>query len=158
MTDFVSKVVEFNEIAGTKAEFNVQKLSLYIGLILEEAQEMIAEVLKHAETTEQKFSIGQLSQMLDGMSGTFKKDLWHDVVAKVDRKEILDAAVDIAVVSIGAGICVGSDIKSALNEVADNNLSKFPLVDGVRTVLKDDNGKVMKPEGYKKPELAQFLL
>lgn len=153
MTDFVSKVVEFNEVAGTKAEFNARKLGLYIGLILEETQELVREVAAISKDPELNTFAAHLTSFADD----FKKGKYDAATYEIDRTEILDAAVDIAVVSIGAGISVGSDISGALNEVADNNLSKFPLVDGVRTVLKDANGKVMKPEGYQKPQLSQFL-
>lgn len=154
MTDFVSKVVEFNEVAGTKAEFNNRKLGLYIGLILEETQELVREVVRHAGNDE---NLEIFSAQLSSFATDFKLGIYDNYINEVDRTEILDAAVDIAVVSIGAGISVGSDIAGALNEVADNNLSKFPIIDGVRTVLKDANGKVMKPEGYQKPQLSQFL-
>lgn len=150
MSNFVNKVKEFNSIAGTKEEFNIRKCALYTGLILEEVAELLNSYKGIPESLE-------LAKTVDMMATRFKSGDFDSKVNSIDREEALDAAVDIAVVSIGQGISVGADIVGACNEVADNNLSKFPIVDGVRTVLKDANGKVRKPDSYKPPELKQFL-
>jgi hypothetical protein len=147
--DFVRKVQLFNAIAGTKEEFNQRKAAMYVGLILEEVAEMIESFknescegrVKEFNEIAMKFKSGELDYLLDN----------------VDRVEFLDAAVDIAVVALGAGISIGGDIDKACNKVADNNLEKFPLVNGVHTVLKDENGKVRKPEGYKSVNLEDCI-
>ena len=89
------------------------------------------------------------------------------LVSGMDRVEALDAAVDIAVVGLGQGIAVGADIVGACDAVAENNLSKFPLKTiwnftfpfrhQVHTVLKDENGKVKKPPGFKSVVLTPFI-
>lgn len=150
MTDFVNKVKEFNTTAGTLEEFNPRKCALYTGLILEEVEELLeaynAPVFDEIRSKIVMFANG------------FKAGAYDKIVENGDRVGILDAAVDIAVVAVGQAISVGSDAEGACNHVADNNLTKFPLVDGVRTVLKDANGKVKKPADYVGPQLEQFLV
>lgn len=151
--EFVEKIVIFNEIAGTKQEYDTKKVGLYVALVLEEVNEMLESL--GAEETE-------LSEMIERYRFTFKNGGFNEeietaLLSKEKRVEFLDAACDIAVVSLGAGIAVGGDVLGACNAVMENNLSKFPLVDGVHTVLRDDSGKVMKPEGFKSVELNQFI-
>ena len=155
MSDFINKVVLFNEIAGTTAEFNTRKLALYMGLILEETQEMIREVANISGDEE----LVRFSTTLEKFATEFKRGDYDLAVANVNRKEVLDAAVDIAVVSVGAGISVGADIAGACMHIANNNLSKYNYnaLTGEYIVLKDINGKIMKPANYQKPELGQFL-
>jgi predicted HAD superfamily Cof-like phosphohydrolase len=148
--DFVQKVKNFNQIAGTIEEFNPAKISLYTALILEEVGELIESY--------NSVKLKPLAELLDGYSTAFKQGLYNDVIPTVDRVEFLDASVDIAVVSIGAGISIGADIEGACHHVADNNLTKFPIIDGVRTVLKDPvSGKVKKPDNYIGPNLEPFI-
>lgn len=149
MTDFVEKVKLFNRIAGTQEEFNSHKCALYTGLILEETAELI-----HAYGSA---DLNELWSMLVQESNAFKNGTYDHLTENMDRQEALDAAVDIAVVSIGQGISVGADISGACHEVADNNLQKYEFRDGQHIVIKDEHGKVRKPPGYKPPELAQFL-
>lgn len=148
--DFIQKVKEFNEIAGTFEEFDEKKISLYTALILEEVGELIESF--------GSVKLKPLSDLLAGYSTAFKQGLYNEVISGVDRVEYLDASVDIAVVSVGAGISIGSDIEGACHHVADNNLTKFPIIDGVRTVLKDPvSGKVKKPDNYVGPNLEPFI-
>lgn len=149
MTHFVEKVKEFNEISGTKEEFNPRKTALYTGLILEEVAELIASYRDDGLT--------HFMQTIEAYSAKFKAGDFDKSTETMNRVEALDAAVDIAVVALGQGISVGGDIVGACDAVAENNLSKFPLVDGVRTVLKDENGKVRKPPGYKPVDLTPFI-
>jgi hypothetical protein len=149
--DFVEKVKLFNSIAGTNEEFNVRKSALYVGLIFEE----LGEMLESLNTKE--FDLWTTS--LDDMSTRFKSgeyDGYFDANV-MDRVEFLDASVDIAVVSLGAGIAIGGDIVNACHAVADNNLTKFPIVNNEYTVLRDENGKIKKPDGYKSVELTEFV-
>lgn len=149
--DFVQKVKLFNEIAGTKEEFDSRKIGLYIGLIAEEFGELI-QSLNHSDWLDTVMYFDELSEGFK--SGRFDEYIEAEAFNKV---EALDACVDICVVSLGGGIAVGADIEGACNAVADNNLTKFPLVDGVHTVLRDDNGKVKKPEGYSSVQLNEFI-
>ena len=67
----------------------------------------------------------------------------------------LDAMIDILVVTIGAIHSMGADAEGAWNEVMRSNLAKIDPDSG--TVLKREDGKVLKPEGWTAPELSLFL-
>lgn len=95
-----------------------------------------------------------------------------------DRVELLDAAVDMWVVVSGLLQkleAMGYNVEEALQRVTDNNLTKFPSTannamnswnaDYEPTfnkkhqvlVLKDKNGKVRKPDGYKSVDLSDLV-
>ena len=76
-------------------------------------------------------------------------------VAQGDRVEELDALIDILVVTVGAIHSMGADAEGAWNEVMRTNLAKIDPITG--KVRKREDGKVLKPEGWSSPELAQFL-
>ncbi len=72
-----------------------------------------------------------------------------------DLVEVLDALADIGYILAGTIINHGMQhiYDDAFDEVHRSNMAK--LVDG--KVLRRDDGKVMKPEGWQPPNLAQFL-
>ena len=72
-----------------------------------------------------------------------------------DLVEVLDALADIGYILAGTIINHGMQhiYDDAFNEVHRSNIAK--LVDG--KVLRREDGKVMKPEGWTPPQLAQFL-
>ena len=78
-----------------------------------------------------------------------------DAVAANDTVEQLDALVDILVVTMGAIRAGGFDGEGAWKEVMDTNFAKIDPVTG--KVRKREDGKVLKPEGWKAPELAPFI-
>ena len=70
------------------------------------------------------------------------------------RKELLDGGIDLIVTVIGLLRGAGMDIVGGYNEVMRSNLTKIGA-DG--KVVKNNLGKVIKPEGYRKPELEPFV-
>tara|TARA_B100001996_G_scaffold382114_1_gene373094 strand:- start:1251 stop:1661 length:411 start_codon:yes stop_codon:yes gene_type:complete len=72
-----------------------------------------------------------------------------------DLVEVLDALADIGYILAGTIINHGmQDIyDDAFNEVHRSNMAK--LVDG--KVIRREDGKVLKPDGWQPPQLAQFL-
>jgi predicted HAD superfamily Cof-like phosphohydrolase len=78
-----------------------------------------------------------------------------DAVAANDRVEQLDALVDILVVTMGAIRAGGFDGEGAWKEVMDTNFAKIDPVTG--KVRKREDGKVLKPEGWKAPQLDKFV-
>ncbi len=72
-----------------------------------------------------------------------------------DKVEQLDALVDILVVTMGAIRAAGWDGEGAWKEVMDTNFAKIDPNTG--KVRKREDGKVLKPEGWKAPELEKFL-
>ena len=78
-----------------------------------------------------------------------------EAVAADDKVEQLDALVDILVVTMGAIRAGGFDGEGAWKEVMDTNFAKIDPETG--KVRKREDGKVLKPEGWKAPELAPFI-
>ena len=72
-----------------------------------------------------------------------------------DDVERLDGCMDLIWVTLGYCIAKGYDIKGAWQEVADSNLAKIDSKTG--KVLKNHQGKVMKPEGWVAPNLKRFV-
>jgi predicted HAD superfamily Cof-like phosphohydrolase len=69
--------------------------------------------------------------------------------------DTLDALIDILVVTVGAIHSMGADAEGAWIEVMRSNFAKIDPASG--KVLKRADGKVLKPEGWKPPELARYL-
>lgn len=78
-----------------------------------------------------------------------------EAVNNTDNKEALDALVDILVVTIGAIHSMGADGEGAWKEVMRTNFAKIDKETG--KVRKREDGKVLKPVGWRPPELGQFL-
>ena len=79
----------------------------------------------------------------------------HEALEANDRVEQLDALVDILVVTMGAIRAGGFDGEGAWEEVMKTNFAKIDPETG--KVRKREDGKVLKPEGWKAPELAPFI-
>jgi predicted HAD superfamily Cof-like phosphohydrolase len=82
-------------------------------------------------------------------------DELEEAIQDNDKVEQLDALVDILVVTMGAIRAAGWDGEAAWKEVMDTNFAKIDPTTG--KVIKREDGKVLKPEGWKAPELAQFI-
>ena len=79
----------------------------------------------------------------------------REAIAAGDAVETLDALVDILVVTIGAINSMGADGEGAWREVMATNFNKIDRRTG--KVLRREDGKVLKPEGWEPPQLAKFL-
>ena len=78
-----------------------------------------------------------------------------EAVIENDRVEQLDALVDILVVTMGAIRAGGFDGEGAWKEVMDTNFAKIDPTTG--KVIKREDGKVLKPEGWTAPNLTKFI-
>ena len=76
-------------------------------------------------------------------------------VVQRDRVEQLDALIDIMVVTIGAINSMGANGEGAWKEVMRTNFAKIDAETG--KVRKREDGKVLKPEGWKPPKLDSYL-
>lgn len=74
-------------------------------------------------------------------------------IGGINHIELLDALCDQIVTATGVAYMMGFDIEGALKEVIRSNNSK--MVDG--NFEFDDNGKIMKPDSYSKPDLTPFI-
>ena len=69
--------------------------------------------------------------------------------------EVLDALIDILVVTIGAIHSAGYDAEGAWKEVMSTNFAKIDKETG--KVRKREDGKVLKPVGWTPPDLKPYL-
>ena len=72
-----------------------------------------------------------------------------------DMEAELDALIDILVVTIGAIHSAGFDAEGAWKEVMSTNFAKIDKKTG--KVIKREDGKVLKPDGWTPPNLKDFL-
>jgi predicted HAD superfamily Cof-like phosphohydrolase len=79
----------------------------------------------------------------------------NQAIIDKDRVEMLDALIDMLVVTIGAIHSMGADAEGAWKEVMRTNFTKIDHETG--KVRKREDGKVLKPQGWTAPELGQFL-
>lgn len=72
-----------------------------------------------------------------------------------DDVETLDACFDMIWVIIGYMLSKGYDVEGAWDEGAKSNLAKIDDVTG--KVIKRADGKVLKPEGWQKPDFSKYI-
>lgn len=79
----------------------------------------------------------------------------NEAIAAGDEVEAFDATLDMIVVLVGYGLSRGWPMLAGWNEVISSNLAKIDPATG--KVRKREDGKVLKPEGWKAPDLAAVL-
>lgn len=107
-----------------------KRVSLYLDLVREE--------------------IGELEKsMADYHAAENKQD---DQIAKAD---ILDAICDSIWVLIGLGRVINLPLEWGWDEVTITNLKKIDP--GLGTVIRDENGKIQKPFGWRAPDMLRII-
>lgn len=81
-------------------------------------------------------------------------EFW-EAEAVSDDAEQLDACFDMIWVIVGYMKSRGWDCDAAWDEGAKSNLSKIDLVTG--KVIRREDGKILKPAGWKPPNFAKFV-
>lgn len=76
-------------------------------------------------------------------------------IVTCNEVEAFDATLDLIVVLVGYGLSRGWPMLAGWNEVISSNLAKIDPATG--KVRKREDGKVLKPEGWKAPDLAAVL-
>lgn len=82
-------------------------------------------------------------------------DEFCEAVVMRDDVEQLDACMDMIWVILGYCYMKGYDVSGAWNEVSRSNLDKIDTATG--KVKKREDGKVLKPDGWKPPQLEKFV-
>jgi predicted HAD superfamily Cof-like phosphohydrolase len=83
------------------------------------------------------------------------KEEYTEYIEASEDVEELDACMDMIWVILGYCYMKGFDVQGAWNEVARSNLCKIDPV--TNKVIKREDGKVLKPEGWTPPQLNQFV-
>ena len=86
---------------------------------------------------------------------TLIKEEVQELEDSTTREDDVDALIDILVVTIGALHSIGVDAEGAWREVHASNMAKIDPTTG--KVLRRDDGKILKPEGWQPPNLKQYL-
>ena len=103
-------------------------------------------------------TVGTLNQDQYKLYLDLMEEEWRELKTGLlmeNSEEQLDALLDFIVVTIGAIHSAGFDGEGAWKEVMATNFAKIDKETG--KVRKREDGKVLKPIGWKSPELAQFL-
>lgn len=82
------------------------------------------------------------------------EEFWEAEAAS-DDVEQLDACFDMIWVIVGYMKSRGWDCESAWDEGAKSNLSKIDPTTGF--VRRREDGKILKPEGWKTPDFSKFV-
>jgi len=72
-----------------------------------------------------------------------------------DEPEMLDACMDMIWVILGFCHMKGYDIGGAWDEVVKTNMAKVDPATG--KVRRREDGKILKPEGWKPPDMTKFI-
>ena len=78
-----------------------------------------------------------------------------DALADEDDAEQLDACFDMMWVIIGYMKARGWDCEASWDEGAKSNLSKIDAATG--KVIRREDGKILKPEGWQPPNFKKFV-
>jgi predicted HAD superfamily Cof-like phosphohydrolase len=156
--NFVERVLEFNKAAGRPEEWDTHLVAAHIGYQMEEMSEkLLLGVLGNVDDEFKRihaWAIKLMASELHQMGLDFKSGFYDGVVANSNRKELLDADIDLSVFTVGSLMVQGSDVLGATNEVCSANERK-KFEDG--TYHKDTNGKIMKPHGWTPPDMTPFV-
>lgn len=146
-TDPLGDVHKFMTACGQSTDhFSARQTGLYIGLQLEELGEKLTEILGPEHPVVQHMHSEEVR---------FKSGVYDQQIAVTDRDQLLDADFDLAWVSIAAAFSLGANVPLAWLLGAESNLAKIDETTG--TVLRDENGKVKKPEGWAEPDFKSAL-
>lgn len=151
----VESVYLFNKIGGPTppGNFNAERVCFYTGHQLEEMSETIKAIALGAVEPHDREALTIFGAMLKAWGKDFKAGKYQGAVLRADREELLDGAIDTAVVALGSTIYQTPMFWEAIGEVLRANADKAP--GGVAT--RDENGKIQKPDGWVKPNLAPFV-
>ena len=113
---------------------------------------MYNDVVKFIEACDQEKSENNIA-LYDNLINEEYNEFCQSVYDR-DEVEQLDACMDMIWVILGFCYMKGFDVEGAWEEVARSNLDKINPHTG--KVIKREDGKVLKPEGWTPPQLEQF--
>lgn len=98
--------------------------------------------------------VSDLAQLYKTLIKEEQDEFWEAEAASDDAEQ-LDACFDMIWVIVGYMKARGWDCEQAWDEGAKSNLSKIdPLTGNVR---RREDGKILKPEGWKPPNFEKFV-
>jgi predicted HAD superfamily Cof-like phosphohydrolase len=109
--------------------------------------------MKACDQTVEEYNHGQVALYANLIKEEFEE--FNDAYKQYDHVEMLDALIDILVVTVGTIHSMGADGEGAWKEVMATNFAKIDKETG--KVRKREDGKVLKPLGWVPPELGPFV-
>lgn len=154
--DMVESVFEFNTYATGKepGTFDAKRVAFYIGMQLEELAEVLRAVALGIVSAGERSTFENIPFAMDRLADEFKQGKHVGAIMRSDRAEVLDGFIDSAVVSLGGAMHMTPRFRQAIVEVLRANISKFP---GGQVLRDPETGKVLKPAGWKAPDVGQYL-
>ncbi len=110
--------------------------------------------MRACDQTVEGFNQEQFNLYVSLIDEEFNDEL-KTAISNNDPVEILDALLDILVVTIGAIHSMGADGEGGWKEVMKTNFAKIDKETG--KVRKREDGKVLKPLGWTPPVLDPFV-
>lgn len=140
-----------SNIQGKQAEFMV---------LAQQRIYTLREVLKKGPNPQAELYMNLIEEEFDELQASFTK--YSNTVREDERLailcDVLDGVADMAVVLMGLCNSLGLPFDSAFHEVHRANMNKFvDRGDGVLTILKRADGKVIKPTGWTPPNIMSIL-
>lgn len=115
--------------------------------VLYAAEEAFRWDLIEEETEELKHALKKLGYARSKVMDTETVELLH--------AEVFDGIVDSVYVIVGLASALGYDFEAGWNEVCKSNMSKVDA--GTGTLLKREDGKVLKPESFIPADFRKVL-
>lgn len=157
LMSYQQAVAAFMQIGGQKPGlFEAKGVCFQLGMVLEETGEIFDELAKAAVEPHRKASLEMHAEYLKSLGIALKCGNYLGEALRANLNEVVDGFGDVAWVAIGGVMKTAKDLPSAfrvLSRIADANLKKFP--NGV--ALRDENGKILKPEGWKPPDHSDLV-
>jgi hypothetical protein len=138
-------------LAACGKEPNEKNLSVQIGCHLEEFAEFLTSL--HVSSMTADFTLRNAAMQLEALGNGLKKGMVTASIPYDKRVDALDALCDTEVTGNGVAYMARFIKPAADEEVLASNEAK--LVDGKPVLL--EGGKIGKPEGWKPPNLEQFV-
>jgi predicted HAD superfamily Cof-like phosphohydrolase len=147
-------VVAFNEAARgdlprTPTKLTLDEAKLCLRLIIEESFETVEAMFKAGSPV-----LALMKSHKDATQYVLKTETTEADLEQNDV-ELLDGLCDTLVVAMGMAAMAGLPLNEGMAEVNRSNLAKIDPETG--RCIKDAGGKIQKPEGWTKPDLASVV-
>lgn len=123
---------------------NPDQAEMYVGLMIEEFGEALCAAYPPI-AEEIKGLLGRIKWLIENAD---------PISANVDDVELFDGLLDLMVVTLGAGASMGFPMRVGWAEVHASNMAK---ADETGKVRRRADGKVLKPAGWRPPNLRALL-
>lgn len=148
------QVVQFNEAARgdlphRPTKLTLEQAKLCLRILIEEPFECF-EAMFDPESS----ALQRMRNHLNAIQYTLKHETSEADLVQ-NNVMLLDGLCDTVVVAMGMAAMAGLPFNEGMDEVNRSNLAKIDQVSG--KCLKDEGGKILKPQGWTKPDLAAVV-